>query len=131
MWLLDTNAWIAYLNPRPNPVRERILEHPGRVLLCDVVKAELLFGAYRSTQVERNLGTLRTLFEAVDSLPFEGRAADACGRVRATLQQQGRPIGPYDMQIAATALANDLTLVTHNTREFTRVPDLRLEDWEA
>jgi len=52
------------------------------------------------------------------------------GRIRATLEKAGTPIGPYDMQIAAVALALDLTLVTHNTREFGRISSLKIEDWE-
>lgn len=106
-WLLDTNVWVAYLNPRPSPVRQRL------------------------AQAARNLRTLSELFSTVDSLAFDGPAADAFGRLRAHLASRGTPIGPYDLQIAAIALANDLTLVTHNTREFARVPDLRLADWEA
>jgi tRNA(fMet)-specific endonuclease VapC len=130
-WLLDTNVWVAYLNPRPSPVRQRLAEAPGAVFICDVVKGELLYGAYRSAQAARNLRTLSELFSTVDSLAFDGPAADAFGRLRAHLASRGTPIGPYDLQIAAIALANDLTLVTHNTREFARVPDLRLADWEA
>lgn len=65
------------------------------------------------------------------TVPFDIAAARHFGTVRASLSRQGQMIGPYDLQIAAIALANDLTLVTHNTREFARVPDLRLEDWEA
>jgi tRNA(fMet)-specific endonuclease VapC len=65
------------------------------------------------------------------SLPFDDEAAIVFGEVRAALANAGTPIGPYDLQIAAIALANDLTLVTHNTREFVRVSGLRLEDWQV
>ncbi len=61
---------------------------------------------------------------------FAGAAAEAYGRLRAELARRGTPIGPNDLMIAAIALAQDLTLVTHNTAEFSRVPGLRLEDWE-
>ena len=64
------------------------------------------------------------------SLPFDGQAADICGRIRASLARRGTPIGPYDFQIAAIALANNLILVTHNVDEFSRVEGLRIEDWE-
>jgi tRNA(fMet)-specific endonuclease VapC len=63
-------------------------------------------------------------------LPFDDAAADLGGNLRAQLARQGAPIGPYDLQIAAIALANECTLVTHNVREFSRVPDLTIEDWE-
>ena len=65
-----------------------------------------------------------------DSLPFDDAAAEAYGRLRAELARRGMPIGPNDLMIAAIALAYGFTLVTHNTSEFSRVPGLRLEDWE-
>lgn len=132
MWLPDTNVWIRYLNPAPSPVKQRFIEHlPQSIVLCDVVRAELYFGAYKSQRREVNLSLLETLFVQFVSLPFDGSAARLCGELRADLARKGKPIGPYDLQIAAVALANDLTLVTHNTVEFGRIDGLRLEDWET
>lgn len=132
MWLLDTNAWIAYLNPRPSPVKARIrIEATADIWLCDIVKAELYYGAYKSQRQAANLALLDDLFNLFVSLSFEGEAARQFGRLRADLARQGKPIGPYDLQIAAIALAHDLTLVTHNTTEFGRIDGLRLDDWEA
>ena len=65
------------------------------------------------------------------SLPFDDAAAEEYGRLRAFLAKQGLPIGPNDLLIAATALANNVTLVTHNISEFERVPGLQIEDWQA
>jgi len=131
MWLLDTNAWIAYLERAPNSVKNRIATLPeSTILLCDVVKAELIYGAYKSSRIEQNLAKLELLFSLIRSLPFDGNAAREFGEIRAYLARQGTPIGPYDLQIAAIAKAHDLTVVTHNTREFSRVVGLRLEDWE-
>ena len=131
MWLLDTNAWIAYLNQNPNPVKSRIAQVPdSQIIMCDVVKGELLYGAYKSSRVEQNLAKLEVLFSVVKSLPFESKAAVQFGEIRAYLARQGTPIGPYDLQIAAVARTYSLTLVSHNTREFSRVPDLKIEDWE-
>jgi tRNA(fMet)-specific endonuclease VapC len=132
MWLLDTNAWIAYLEREPNPVKAQVAKHAEtELLLCDVVKAELLYGAFRSSRVEQNLAKLELLFSLVKSLPFDGNAAREFGEIRAYLARQGTPLGPYDLQIAAIARAHNLILVTHNTREFSRVQGLMLEDWEA
>lgn len=129
--LLDTNACINHLNEHNSRVARRIVVmRPHSVRLCDIVKAELYYGAYRSARREENLAVLRAFFAPFTSLPFDDRAAEAFGRIRAHLFGVGTPIGPYDMQIAAIALANNLTLVTHNTREFGRVPGLSLEDWE-
>jgi tRNA(fMet)-specific endonuclease VapC len=99
-------------------------------MLCDVVKAELYFGAYKSVRTDANLNLLETLFAAFDSFPFDGKAARVFGELRADLSRKGTPIGPYDMQIAAIALVNDCILVTHNTTEFSRIAGLRVEDWE-
>lgn len=96
-------------------------------MLCDVVKLELYYGAYKSLRRERNL-ELQDFFNEFASLPFDGRAANICGQIRAQLAAMGTPIGCDDLQIAAIALTNNLTLVTHNTREFNRVSDLKLED---
>jgi tRNA(fMet)-specific endonuclease VapC len=132
MWLPDTNVWIAYFRKAPSSVKTRIVNMPeDQLILCDVIKGELYYGAYKSTRVSENLVRLDTLFSVVRSLPFNNEAAQHFGEIRAYLFSQGTPIGPYDLQIAAIALAYDLTVVTHNTREFSRVPGLKLEDWEV
>ena len=131
-FLPDTNVWIRHLNPAPSTVKTRLSAHaPSEIVLCDVVKAELYYGAYRSARREENLALLSILFSSIDSFPFDGEAARIFGELRADLMQRGTPIGPYDIQIAATALANHCTLVTHNTREFSRIDGLKLEDWEV
>jgi tRNA(fMet)-specific endonuclease VapC len=131
MWLLDTNVWVCYLNTETSPVKTRLHQQaPQTLWLCDIVKAELYYGAYKSAKQSQNLALLEKLFGKFQSLAFDSHAAQYFGRIRADLQRQGQPIGPYDLQIAAIALANDLTLVTHNTREFSRIDGLRLTDWE-
>ncbi|MCC8991778.1 MAG: type II toxin-antitoxin system VapC family toxin [Streptococcus sp.] len=131
MWLLDTNVWIGYLNPAPSQVKRHIGAHRIEdLILCDVVKAELYYGAFKSARRDANLVLVDRLCSAFSSLPFDGRAARRFGEIRAELTRQGQPIGPYDMLIAAIALANGCILVTHNTAEFSRIPGLHLEDWE-
>ena len=130
-YLLDTNTCIAYLNRRSGAVRERLNSlSPDEVAICDVVKYELYYGAYRSSRQSENLDTLREFFNEFVSLPFDGQAAAICGYIRAQLASLGTPIGAYDLQIAAIALANHLILVTHNVDEFSRVEGLTIEDWE-
>jgi tRNA(fMet)-specific endonuclease VapC len=73
---------------------------------------------------------LRRFSEPFSSLPFDDDAAEVYGRIRTQLEKSGKPIGPNDLLIAAIAIAHDATLVTHNTGEFSRVEDLRYEDWE-
>ncbi len=130
--LPDTNVWIQHLNPAPSIAKAKLSSHsPAQIVLCDVVKAELYYGAYKSARREANLAVLATLFAGFGSLPFDGEAARISGEIRADLARKGTPIGPYDLQIAAIALAHGCTLVTHNTGEFSRIAGLKLEDWEV
>jgi tRNA(fMet)-specific endonuclease VapC len=131
-YLLDTNTCIRYLNGRSPSVRKRLeAPTPAEVCLCAVVKAELAYGAARSHDPARTLAKLATFLAPFTSLPFDDSCADTYGRVRAQLEQAGTPIGPNDLMIAAIAVTHGLTLVTHSTREFERIPRLSLTDWEA
>ena len=131
IYLPDTNAWIRFLNPGENSVKDRFLaSDPSRILLCSVGKAELYFGAMKSSRTNENLQLLNALFVNFISLPFDDDAALRYGRIRSALFRQGTPIGPNDLMIASIAIAHKAILVTHNTREFARVSDLKIEDWE-
>ena len=100
------------------------------IFLSSVVKSELLTGAYKSNVSEKVLSKLNYFFEKFDSLAFDDNVAEVYAKTRSQLEAKGLIIGPYDLQIAAIALVNDFTLVTHNTREFERIENLKLEDWE-
>ena len=130
MFLLDTNVCIRILNGASAALVVRLRETgPASIRLCSVVKAELLFGARHSARVEHNLRLLDRFFAPYESLPFDDRAAEHYGTIRAELRAIGRPIGPNDLLIAAIARAHDAVLVTNNTDEFRRVVGLRLDDW--
>ena len=121
-----------YLNGRSSSVRDRLLATPAEEMaVCSVVKAELFYGAFRSNHPQRTLERQQAFFSQFVSLPLQDEDAFLAGRIRAQLAKAGTPIGSYDLQIAAIALTNDLTLVTHNTREFERVEGLQIEDWEV
>lgn len=108
-YLLNTNTCIAYLNRSSQSIYAHLSAHtPEDVWICDVVKYELYFGAYKSNRTEKNLKNLAVFFTELMSLPFDGKAAEICGKIRAELQAKGTPIGAYDFQIAAIALANEL-----------------------
>ena len=130
--LLDANSCIHSLRyGTASSVTLKLAAAPvGSVVLCAVVVAELLYGVHRSQQQARNLAQVQTFCRGFLSLPFGDRAAEEYGKLRAYLTQQGTPIGPNDLLIAAIALAHGLILVTNNTAEFCRVPGLRLEDWQ-
>jgi tRNA(fMet)-specific endonuclease VapC len=130
-YLLDTNVCIVYLNSPNTLVRDRLTtRQPHEIALCSVVKAELFYGAMRSQHPEKTLAKQQPFLALFQSLAFDDQAAQVFGSIRADLARLGTPIGPYDLQIAAIALVHDLTLITHNTREFSRIPTLKLEDWE-
>ncbi len=132
IYLLDTNVCVVYLNQPHSLVAEQLHRcHLPDIVVCSLVKAELFFGAMKSQNPEKTLAKQKRFLSAFRSLPFTDAAAEIFGQIRADLQRQGKPIGPYDLQIAAIALANDLTLVTHNTQEFNRIKGLRLVDWEV
>jgi len=131
-YLLDTNVCIRYLNGRAPSVQRRLRQlRPADVVVCSIVKAELFYGSQRSHDPVRSLAVQREFLRPYRSLPFGDAAAEIAGLLRAQLADRGTPIGPHDVQIAAIALANDCTLVTHNVREFSRVSDLMIEDWES
>lgn len=131
MYLLDANACIRLLNGTSSRLAARLQATPrSQVRLSSIVRAELLFGARRSSRVADNLRLLEAFFATLASLPFDDRCAEEYGLLRAELERAGTPIGPNDLLIAATARANGCTLVTHNVREFSRVFGLLYEDWE-
>lgn len=132
IYLLDTNTCIRALRAPQAEVALRLQAVAASdVALSSVTVFELYQGAYRSAQRERNLTQVERFVQQFVTLSFDTAAATVAGQVSADLQARGTPIGPYDLLIAATALANHLTLVTHNTREFSRVMGLRVEDWET
>jgi tRNA(fMet)-specific endonuclease VapC len=132
IYLPDTNAWIGFLNAAGSKVQQRLkTTESSEIRLCSVVKAELYFGAERSSRREENLRLLDELFAGIESVNFDDAAAKKYGKIRSDLAFKGTLIGPNDLMIASIALVNDMVLVTHNTREFSRVATLKIEDWEA
>jgi tRNA(fMet)-specific endonuclease VapC len=130
--LLDTNTCIFLLNQANPAVRTQFeARSPSDIALCSIVKAELLFGAYRSKRVDANRQRLGAFFAPLHCFGFDDDCAEHYALIRADLMAQGQPIGPNDLMIAATARANDAILITNNTKEFSRVAGLRLEDWTA
>ena len=129
-FLLDTNVWIDFLNGRFPSVTRRISDtDPTELRLSSIVSAELRYGAEKSQQPETNHKKLDLLFSEVGILEFDEEAARVFGVIRKTLEAQGLPIGPFDMLIAAHAKSRNLILVSDNTREFSRVDGIQLENW--
>ena len=127
-YLLDTNTLIAILNDVQSGPSVRLRRHePADVATNSIVLHELYFGAFKSGRPVQNVARLDSLQFRV--LSFDLEDARSAGEVRAILQRAGTPIGPYDVLIAGQARARDLILVTNNSREFSRVDGLRIEDW--
>ncbi|WP_310484191.1 type II toxin-antitoxin system VapC family toxin [Chamaesiphon sp. VAR_48_metabat_403] len=130
-FLLDTNTCIIYLRGKNLTLKQKLEATKIQdITVCSIVKSELFYGALKSAKPERNLAAQQEFLAQFVSLPFDDSATMIFGTVRTRLEALGTPIGPYDLQIASIALSHNLTLVTHNTREFKRVDDLQLEDWE-
>jgi tRNA(fMet)-specific endonuclease VapC len=129
-YLLNANAVIALLNDKTSKAALRARrEKPSDVAISAIVAHELFYGAFKSQRAARNLALIDALqFSIVE---FDRDDARQAGSIRALLGSRGTPIGSYDVLIAGQALARNLILVTHNTQEFRRVPDLRLEDWQT
>jgi len=131
-WLLDTNVCIRYLNGTSPQLRAKLdSTAPSALCVCSIVKAELFFGAARSRDPQQTLFRQRTFLSRFLSFPFDDLATEAYATIRADLTAKGLLIGPNDLLIAAICLSKDLTLVTHNVSEFSRVARLKIEDWEA
>jgi tRNA(fMet)-specific endonuclease VapC len=132
MWLLDTDICIFAIRKRSESVFRRLRQaQPGEIGISSITLAELMFGVHKSTWPERNLDALIRFLTPIDVLHFNDHAAFEYGRIRHELQRSGMVIGPYDMLIGAHALAAGRILVTNNTREFTRITGLKVENWAS
>ena len=131
-YLPDTNACIALLRLRDSSLISRWRATPARdMALSAVVIYELRYGAERSTDPVKEHAKVDAFLRPFGVVSFDENCAARCGSLRRTLERQGCIIGPHDLMIAATALCHGLTLITHNTREFSRVEGLAVEDWQV
>ena len=129
MILLDTNICIYLINARPTHVLARFHAYRlGDIGLCSVVAAELAYGVAKSGSA-RNRAALEMFLAPLEILPFDANAVWAYGELRTDLERRGQPIGALDTMIAAHALSVRAVLVTNNTREFSRVAGLQLDNW--
>jgi tRNA(fMet)-specific endonuclease VapC len=129
-WMLDTDTCIGLIRQRSaSAIKKLGSRSVGQVGISSITLSELAYGASRSQQPERSRAALDEFLLPLVVAPYDDAAAFAYGEIRATLANAGTPIGPLDTLIAAHALALDVTLVTHNRREFERVPKLRVDDW--
>jgi len=130
MYLLDTNICIYIINNRPKQVVEHIKKlKVHQIKLSAISLAELEYGVSKSKSRDKNRRALVDFVTAFDIVDFNDADAEVFGIIRAELERKGQVIGAYDMQIAAQAITRDLILVTNNTSEFIRIPNIKLENW--
>ena len=128
--LLDTNICIYVMNHRTMRVVERFGQYkPGEIGVTSITVAELQFGVFKSSQIERNRSALFRFLAPLEIVPFTSEAAEHYGQIKAHLRPLGIMIGELDCLIAAQALSLGIPLATNNTSEFERVPNLVLENW--
>ena len=130
MYLLDTNICIYAINGRhPSLTKNLLTIPPDEIAVSSITVGELEYGAAKSHWGDRTRQTMYAFLSNFTVIPFDNEDAACFGNLRAALAQAGTPIGAYDVMIAAQGLTKGLTVVTHNTGAFPRVPGLKLEDW--
>ncbi|MCX6570727.1 MAG: type II toxin-antitoxin system VapC family toxin [Candidatus Aminicenantes bacterium] len=129
-FMLDTDSCIALIKRKPNSILRRLTSlSPGEAGISAISLAELRYGVAKSAQQEKNGLALDEFLLPLEVADFDEPTAESYGMVRAALEKAGTPIGPLDTQIGAHALSLGATLITHNSREFRRIPGLAVEDW--
>ena len=129
-YLLDTNICVLLIRQKSPQVLARLTKYGlADVGISVITVAELQYGVHKSSQIQQNQQALDQFLLPLTILPFDADAALSYGQIRAALERQGLPIGSLDTLIAACALSAQLTLVTNNVREFSRVAGLKIEDW--
>ncbi len=128
--MLDTNICIYLIKERPASVLNRFASHPvGDIGVSVITLAELEYGIAKSSRPARNRAALEQFVSPLEIAPFDRPATAMYGRLRTILEKKGQPIGSMDLLIAAHATSLDVRLITHNVKEFGKVPGLHIEDW--
>ena len=129
-YMLDTNICIFAIRNSNDNVLKKFREHlDDELYISSITLAELMYGVEKSRKPEQNRNALLQFLTLIDIKGFSEKATIEYGKIRAFLENQGTPIGPLDTLIAAHAVSENMILVTHNTKEFLRVPDLTVENW--
>ena len=128
-YMLDTNTCIFAMKQRGEVLRKLLLHDPDEICISSITYAELCCGVEKSQRQEQNRIALLLFLSEITILPYDAKAAEEYGKIRASLELSGTPIGPMDMLIASHAKAAGASVVTNNLKEFRRIPALQIEDW--
>ena len=130
--MLDTNICIYIIKQQPAAVLRRFLEYKvGDIGISSITLSELRYGVAKSTHQDKNAKALDEFIMPLQIVSYDEEASHVYGDIRATLEKAGTPIGSMDMLIAAHAVSLNIPLVTNNTRDFVRIPSLKVIDWLA
>jgi tRNA(fMet)-specific endonuclease VapC len=129
MYILDTNTLIYFFKGMGNVSHKFLGTSPKEIAIPSIVLFELEYGIAKSNSPKKRQAQLKEICSLVEVLPFCNQEACFSAKIRAQLEKKGTPIGPYDLLIAGTTLVHQGILVTNNTKEFSRVPELKIEDW--
>lgn len=128
-YLLDTNIVIYVLKRRPIKVLGIFNRNASRMAISSITLSELMYGAEKSIHFDKNLEAIEEFVSHLEVLPYDSKASQHYGKIKAKLEKKGQIIGENDLHIAAHAISQGLILVTNNLKEFKRVPQLGLENW--
>lgn len=128
-YLLDTNIVIYVLKRRPKEVLAMFNANASRMAISSITLSELFYGAEKSLNTDKNLEAVEEFVSHLDVLPYDAKASQHYGQIKAALEKKGQIIGENDIHIAAHARSHGLILASNNVREFKRVPNLVLENW--
>lgn len=130
MYLLDTNICIYLIKRRPPQVIMNLKKYSiEQIMISSVTVAELYYGVRKSQSQQKNEDALIQFLSSFELVPFTDEDAFHYGEIRADLEKKGQIIGPYDLQLAAQCLSRGMTIVTNNEKEFSRVANLKVENW--
>ncbi len=130
IYLLDTCVIIDLIKGDANTIQAMKSKSPDEVAISSITEFELRYGMEQASKLKsKSKNIVEAILSEINTLNFESKEAVKAAEIRNSLRALGTPIGPYDFLIAATALANDLILVTSNEKEFTRIQDLKIENW--
>ena len=128
-YLLDTNVVIYVLKHRPIKVLETFNKNTNRMAISSITLSELIYGAEKSVKIDKNLEAIEDFISHLEVLPYDAKASQLYGQIKAGLEKKGKIIGENDIHIAAHAISQGLILVTNNLKEFKRAPNIALENW--
>ena len=128
-YLLDTNIVIYVLKRRPKELLDVFNANASRMAISSITLSELMYGAEKSLNTDKNLEAVEEFVSHLEVLPYDAKASQHYGQIKAALEKKGQIIGENDIHIAAHAISHGLILVSNNVREFKRVPNLALENW--